>query len=243
MKQLKVLSAVGLLAVAGIAQAEVTSTVAVVSDYDYRGITQTGEKAALQVSIDYAHDSGWYAGVWGSNVDDFCDTAGGCYDLAGDQIANTASTEIDLYTGFKGSVGDFGWDAGLVYYTYAGASDLNFAEIYGKVSYKIVSGGIYFSNDFGGKAYGGSSDSAIYVTADVAIPAGPLTIGLHTGYSTGDGIETAYFGTEDAYFDYSVGVSYSASNFTTSIKWVAFDADVVSDDRIILSVSTALPWE
>jgi uncharacterized protein (TIGR02001 family) len=231
MRNLRILAALGLLATAAAANAEVSGTAAIVSDYDFRGISQTGEDPAVQLSIDYAHESGWYVGTWGSNVDDFSD--GG---------TNTASTEVDLYTGFKGTAGSLGWDAGITYYTYAGASDLNYPEIYGKFSFSIVSAGLYYSNAFGHK----DNDEAIYVYSDVGIPAGPLTIGLHVGYSTGDGIEQTYSGLfggfEDSYFDYGVGVSYSASNITLGMKWVAYDADISSDDRIILSVSTALPW-
>ena len=233
MKNLQILAAIGLVAAASAAQADVTGTAAIVSDYDFRGITQTGEDPALQLSIDYAHDSGWYAGVWGSNVDQFSD--GG---------ENTASTEVDLYTGFKGTAGDIGWDAGIVYYTYSGASDLNYAEIYGKVTYSILTAGLYWSNDFGGKATGGKSDSAAYVFGDVNVPAGPVSVLLHAGYSDGDGIEEAYVTTENSYIDYAVGVSYTASNITLGLKWVAYDFDDAgSDDRIILSVSTALPWK
>lgn len=234
MRNMRILAALGLLATTAAANADVSGTAAIVSDYDYRGFTQTDESPAVQVSIDYANDSGWYLGVWGSNVDDFSD--GG---------TNTASTEVDLYTGFSGSAGDLGWDAGITYYTYAGASDLNFAEIYGKLSYGIVSGGVYYSNAFGHK----DNDDGIYVFGDVGIPAGPLSIDLHAGYSTGDGIGQAYFTDaggvviEDSYFDYSVGVSYTANNITLGFKWIARDAsDAGSDDRIVLSISTALPW-
>jgi uncharacterized protein (TIGR02001 family) len=241
MRNMRILAALGLLATAAAANAEVSGTAAIVSDYDFRGFTQTGEKPAVQLSIDYAHESGWYVGSWGSNVDDFCDTATGCYDdITGDQIANTASTEVDLYTGFKGTAGALGWDAGITYYAYNGASDLNFAEIYGKFSISIASFGLYYSNAFGHK----DNDEGIYVFGDVGIPAGPLTIGLHAGYSTGDGVGQAYFGgVEDSYFDYGLGVSYSASNITLGMKWIARDADDAgSDDRIVLSISTALPW-
>jgi uncharacterized protein (TIGR02001 family) len=250
MKQVKYLSAAVLLALSGAAQAEVTSTITLTSDYDFRGYTQTGEKPAVQLSIDYSHDAGFYAGIWGSNVDDFCDTAGGCYDsVTGDQIARTASTEVDVYGGYKMSVGDLGLDFGLTYYTYAGASDLNFAEIYAKANFSVLSGGLFYSNDFGGKATGDSSDSAFYVYADVSVPVGPVTLFAHAGLSDGEGIEAAYFGggagvpgVEDSYTDFALGVSYSASGFTTSLKWVTIDAgDVGSDDRILVSISAGLP--
>lgn len=229
MRNLRILAALGLLAAGHAAHAEVTGSITLVSDYDYRGFSQTGEEPAVQLSIDYANDSGWYIGTWGSNIDHFSD--GG---------SRTASTEVDVYTGFTGTVGDLGWDAGIVYYTYANASDLNFAEIYGKLSYGIFSGGVYFSDAFGHK----DNDEAFYVYGDVEIPAGPVSIGLHAGHSTGDGIEDAYFGPiEDSYQDYAIGLSYTASNITLGLKWIALDAgDAGSDDRIVLSISTGLPW-
>jgi uncharacterized protein (TIGR02001 family) len=69
MKLCQAVAAVLLLAAGAAAQAEATATVTATSDYDFRGITQTAQDPALQASVDYAHDSGFYAGAWGSNVD------------------------------------------------------------------------------------------------------------------------------------------------------------------------------
>lgn len=221
MRYSRILAACGLLAAAAGAQAEVSASAAIVSDYDYRGITQTLEDPAVQLSIDYAHDSGWYLGAWGTNVDFGTDDP---------------SHEIDLYTGFSGSAGDLGYDVGLLYYAYPGESDLNFLEIYGSLSYSIFTGGLHFSNDFAA-----TDESGIYVYADVAIPVGPVSIDLHAGYSDGDSIELL-FG-DDSYADYSAGLSYTANNFTVSMKWVITDFDAGSDDRVILGFSTSFPWE
>jgi uncharacterized protein (TIGR02001 family) len=229
-----------LFALAGAANADVSSTVTVVSDYDFRGYSQTLNDAALQISLDYAHDSGWYIGTWGSNIDEgfysYTDPVTG--------VVSFARTEVDAYTGFKFSFGDFGLDTGLTYYAYPGASDYNYAEIYAKASISIVSFGLYYSNDFGGKATGDNSDAAFYAYGDVGIPAGPVTIALHAGYSDGDGIEQGVLGgADDSYVDISAGLVYSGSNFTTSLKWITTDAgDAGSDDRVVLSVSTTLPW-
>jgi uncharacterized protein (TIGR02001 family) len=224
MRNVKILAALGLVAMAGAAHAEVSGTAAIVSDYDFRGITQTGNDATVQLSIDYAHESGWYIGTWGSGVDFGTDKP---------------STEVDVYTGYAGSVGDLGYDVGINYYGYPGATDLNFAEIYGKLSYSIVSGGLYYSND-----YGGTDESAFYLYADLDIPVGPVTLSLHAGLSDGDGIQAAFGGTEDSYTDYGIGLSYSANNFTVGLKWVAVDfGDDGSDDRVVLSISTGFPWE
>ncbi len=86
------LAAVALSLTAMAAQAEITGNAAVLSDYNWRGITQTSQDPALQGGIDYAHESGFYLGAWASNVDfgDCCDE----------------NVEIDLYTGFRGGDDD-----------------------------------------------------------------------------------------------------------------------------------------
>jgi uncharacterized protein (TIGR02001 family) len=240
MKQVKYLSAAVLLALSGAAQADVTSTITLTNDYDFRGMSQTLNDAAVQASIDYAHESGFYLGTWASNIDE------GFYSIldpvTGDLIGS-ARTEVDFYTGFKIPVGDLGLDFGLSYYTYAGASDYNYAEVYAKASFKFLAAGVFYSNDFGGKATGDSGDSAMYVYADAAIPVGPISLLAHAGMSDGDGIEEAvFYGVEDSYTDYSFGLSYAASGFTTALKYVFVDAgDAGSDDRVILTVSAGLP--
>src|SRR3954453_1779900 len=69
MRNARVLTALGLLAAAGAANAGGSSTWTATNDYDFRGTTQSAKDPALQASLDYAHDSGWYAGAWASNVD------------------------------------------------------------------------------------------------------------------------------------------------------------------------------
>ena len=45
-----------------------SANVFLVSDYLFRGITQTWGKPAIQGGFDFVHDSGIYLGTWGSNV-------------------------------------------------------------------------------------------------------------------------------------------------------------------------------
>ena len=221
------LAAVALTLSAMAANAEITGTVTLVSDYDFRGITQTAQDPALQGSIDYAHDSGFYLGAWASNVDfgDCCDE----------------NIEVDLYTGFRGGE-DLTYDVGLIYYMYPGAEDIDFPEVYAGLGYKWISGKIWYSNDFGN-----SGDSAMYYEANGAFEL-PANFGLtaHVGYSDGD----YWQGFE--YTDWSVGATWTISNFTLGLKYVdgsdleAFDGtpdDVGSSEaRAIFSVSTTFPW-
>lgn len=226
----------GLLVVAGAANAEVSSTWTLTNDYDFRGSSQSAKDPALQASLDYAHDSGWYVGAWASNVK-FCQS--------GDPECLDSPYELDLYTGFSGGAEDgLGWDVGLVYYTYE-ESDLNYPEIYGKLSYGVFSAAVYYSND-----WVNSNEDSLYVSGDVNVPLpANFSVMAHAGYSFG-----SYFSDADTeYMDYSVGVGYTAGKFDLALKYVDTtldenDAWFSSNDifntegRVIFTVSTTFPW-
>ena len=83
--------------------------VGVVTDYRFRGISQTSFNPAIQGGIDFSHKSGFYVGAFGSNVSWVKDFNG----------ATKGNIEIDLYGGYKGSiVKDVGFDVGLITYQY-----------------------------------------------------------------------------------------------------------------------------
>lgn len=113
-----------------------TGNVGVVSDYLFRGISQTQHKAAIQGGFDYSHSSGVYAGFWASNVN--------WVSLGGTGPKPDNSLETDFYGGYKGTVGDFGYDVGMIRYYYpgdtlAGATTPNTTEAYVGGSWKFIS--------------------------------------------------------------------------------------------------------
>ncbi len=89
------------------APSPVTGNIALVSDYRFRGISQTFEKPALQGGFDYSHASGLYLGNWNSNVNEGAGFPAG-------------NLEMDFYGGWKKALGDFGLDVGAIYYYYPG---------------------------------------------------------------------------------------------------------------------------
>ena len=94
--------------------ASVSANVSFTSDYIWRGMTQS-DGPAIQGGFDYASDGGFYAGIWGSNVN-FNDGAG---------------SELDYYFGYGFDMGGFGVDIGYLAYDYPdNNSDLDFEEIY-----------------------------------------------------------------------------------------------------------------
>ncbi|MBM4221687.1 MAG: hypothetical protein FJ170_07055 [Gammaproteobacteria bacterium] len=110
MRKLAAISALAMLGLGTTAHAEITGTATVTSDYDFRGVSLSDEDPAFQGSIDYAHDNGFYASIWGSTLD-----YGPDYD---------GDIEIDLSAGLSGETEiGIGWDVGAVYYMYPDSDD------------------------------------------------------------------------------------------------------------------------
>lgn len=234
MKQVKVLSALGLLAMAGVANAGVTSTWTITNDYDFRGFTQTAKDPALQASLDYAHDSGFYAGLWFSNVK-FAESG-----YKGD-------LERDIYAGFTSKIGeDWTYDVGIVDYTY-NQHVYDYYEVYASMAYKWVKAKFYYSPDFGGDTTSGNTKAyATTLDATVPLPANFSVLG-HVGYNWGD----EYWG-DAKYYDYSAGVGYTAGKFNMALKYVNthtkddipyVTSDVFNNEgRVVFTVATTFPW-
>ena len=88
----------------------VSGGIAVVSDYRFRGVSLSDKDFAVQPTLTLSHESGFYVGVWGSNV----------AENPGEDV------EVDLYAGFAG--GDtVTYDLGVTYYMYPGVSAFNYA--------------------------------------------------------------------------------------------------------------------
>lgn len=245
MRRLRSLLAPLLLLAAGGASAQVSGTVTLTNDYDFRGVSQSAKDPALQASIDYAMDNGWYIGAWASNVD-----------FGEDDV----DYEVDLYTGFTGGEeeGVF-WDVGLVYYAYPDDSDLNYPEIFAGVGYDWFEGKLWFSND-----YVNSGETAWYAEANGAFPLpNNFSILAHAGYSFGDAwdlaadeLNSAIFdetgvnpGFDGEYLDWSLGVGYTAGNFELALKYIDTDGDIEetgdvfnNEGRVIFTIATTFPW-
>ena len=126
------LIALALGSVSGLAQAQAAApesslsfNVGAVSDYRYRGISQSRLKPAVQGGFDYADKSGFYVGAWASSIKWIKDAGG------------DASVEVDLYGGYKGALGVVSYDLGFLRYEYPSnklSIDANTNEVYGAVT-------------------------------------------------------------------------------------------------------------
>ncbi len=149
-------------------QAEVSLNIGVASNYLFRGVTQTDDKAAIQGGIDFEAASGFYIGTWASNVD---------FDGAG--------YELDLYLGFATELDNgLGFDIGYLYYGYPDANpdDIDFGEIYASISFGPFTGGLAYTvhSDNSGDLFD-TGDLYFHAGLDFELPA-DLALGLTLGY-------------------------------------------------------------
>ena len=192
----------------------------VVTDYRFRGLSQTSFKPAIQLGVDFAHKSGFYAGAFGSNVDWVKEFNG----------ATKGSYELDLFGGYKGNITkDVGFDVGLIAYVYpgnnsgvanapkgiaAGAySNANTNEIYLGLSYNVVS--VKYSRsmgDFLGNVRSGGSQY-FDLSANFDLGSG-LTLTPHLGYQTvrNSNTATSTDGKAGNYSDYSLTLAKDYGN-------------------------------
>lgn len=213
-----------------------STTVGFVSEYSFRGIAQSNEGPAVQGSIDWSHDSGFYAGVWGSNVD-FND---------GDE----ANLETDVYAGYSGELSGFTYDIGAIGYLYPGADkDLN---------YNYYEGSLAIGYDFGVAALSGSvnyspenfahTGDATYLASnlDVPLPFLPLDMALNGSVGHQWVEDNDKFGVPD-YTDWGIGLSAKVYGFDVGLRYIDTDLDEPQEcadgcaERVIFSLSKTLP--
>ncbi len=227
------LSAFSLLALAtpAFAQAEeeagpisVSANVALVSDYRFRGFSQSGQNAAIQGGITVSHESGFYVGTWGSSIN-----------FAG-------NVEVDYFAGYSTDVSDaLNVDVGITYYVYPkdGNVTSNVFEPY--VSLSTTTGPVSVT---AGVNYAWSQDSlggndAVYFRLDpsVAIPSTPFSLNGHVGYAVSDSF---LGGADGEVFDYSVGVTADYLGLTFGASLVGTDepgSPRGADTAVVFSLS------
>ncbi|HEY9581236.1 MAG TPA: TorF family putative porin [Rhizorhapis sp.] len=219
----------------------ITGSAAVVSDYRFRGVSQTGEEAAIQGSIGISHESGLYAGVWGSSVD-----LGATDGVVFDDL----NTKLDAYVGYKREVvPGLTADVGLLYYYYPKDSNIatDYFEPYVSLSGSLgpVNAKVGLNYAWGGQNALGNDDS-IYAYSDLntAIPNTPFTLKGHVGYT--DGSMAPWSGAQSGnYWDWSVGAEASYKILTFGVSYVDTDVrnsianDVGSDSGLVFSVGAS----
>jgi uncharacterized protein (TIGR02001 family) len=225
------LSAVLLASVSAPALADDTSAVtisgnaSVVSDYRFRGISQTDKRFAVQGGFTVAHESGVYGTVWGSSVDN---------------VYPGATQEIDFSAGYKKAIGAATVDVGVLYYYYPGTNGIasDFIEPYASVSSTFGPATAKVSVAYAPKQHalysglpGRTRDDNLYTAFDLsgALPSTPVTLTAHVGHSFGPSFLVP--APKKGYTDWSLGASYSYKNLSFGVSYVDTDTKYLVGTR------------
>ena len=144
-------------------QGDTSGTVALSSDYFWRGISQNAGNPAISLGYEIK-ENGFYAGIWGSQVD----------------YGDEASVEYDLYAGYALALtDDLSVTGGMIQYNWdAGYDDVE--ELFAKASYKNVNVAYYVDIDDSAKSYVEASIGIPFIEIiDVSIGYGEMKGGMN----------------------------------------------------------------
>jgi len=219
----------------------VSASVTLTSDYVFRGMSLSGEDAAVQGSFDYSTDL-FYAGVWGSSLG-----SGG------------TSMELDVYAGFTPTLGPVALDIGVTGYFYPGADDngaeFDFFELGAAGTYDVAERvTLGLATKYTPENYGETGE-ATYVELNGAFAfTDAFAASAAFGSYRIDDVNGPLAGSpSDTYNSWNIGATYALHGFELDLRY--HDADISSSDaivgwgfvteaitegRVVLSVSRAL---
>ena len=189
-----------------------------VSDYRFRGLTQTDAKPALQGGLEYDAASGFYAGFWGSSISWLSD-----YSTSTAKVSS--NVELDFYLGYRGKFSDdLGYDAGIYTYYYPGTyprgfTSANTTELYGALSYKFVS--LKYSHTLTNAFGFDDTKNSGYLDLSANYEFAPTwVLNAHVGHQKIDGFAAA------SYTDYKLGITKSFDpGFCVALAWYDSNTD------------------
>ncbi|RZI43889.1 hypothetical protein EGT07_00190 [Herbaspirillum sp. HC18] len=197
---------------------EFSFNAAVVSDYRYRGISQTRKDPALQGGADYVNNpTGFYLGTWLSTIKWIKDIPGG-----------DSNIEWDIYGGKRGDIVEgVSYDIGFLRYQYPSnnlSPSANTTEIYGQLGYgpAYIKYSHSLTNLFG---FVDSKNSGyLDIGANIEVAEG-TTVNLHAGH------QKIKNNSPFSYTDWKVGVTKDFGIVTASLAVIGTDTDAyVSPD-------------
>ncbi len=210
-----------------------SGNVGYVSDYTFRGISQTNEGMALQGGLTLTGESGFYLSTWGSNIS-----------------FGQGSMELDILAGWTGKITEeISTDVGVMQYRYPNgdndADQFNFIELYSKLIYKDFVLGLAYSSDY----FGTDVDGYYYLSADYTYPLHEkLSILAHFAYNKFEDNEqyTTFLAagpvTGSGYMDWSLGVGTTLLDAAIQLKYVGTDVEdsaecAICDNRAVFSIT------
>lgn len=193
-----------------------TGNISLISDYKFRGFSQTNYKPALQGGFDYAHSSGFYLGNWNSNVEQ--------------SLYDGATLEMDIYGGYKKTIGAITYDVGVIHYAYPGSglkvTKIDNTEVYFGVGAGPVTAKLYYAltdyfdtKTLAAKPKGLSTEGTTYLDVTGTMDLGGGWTGTaHAGFLNMK--NAASNGYASSVIDYKLGISKDISGWVLGAAYV-----------------------
>jgi uncharacterized protein (TIGR02001 family) len=105
-----------------------SASVALTSNYIFRGLTISDDDPAVSGSVDWGY-MGFYLGVWASSL----------------EAVKSESLEIDYYGGYVGDINNFTYSLDVIYYDYPGESNSGNTDDIGDLAYWEYGGSLSYS--------------------------------------------------------------------------------------------------
>ena len=198
--------------------ASVSANVGITSDYIWRGMTQS-DGISVSGGFDYSADNGFYAGVWGANIN------WGYITDDNDVLTDYGSgNEFDVYFGYATEVNGIGVDLGYVAFKYPGVSAYDFEEVVLGLS----------KGDFG-FTYANATTDGFTDYLEVSYALGPIAFAYGSYDDMGDNLLISY--------------GFSCGSYDCGFAYSDFSADTDADgeffygpdeDAFVFSISASL---
>lgn len=205
-----------------------SATLTMTTNYMYRGISFSDDRAALQGSFDWSYNN-VFAGVWGSSL--------------ADQDASGYELENDFYVGYADSFAGIDWFVMPIYYHFYGYDKNNVKSDSGKSTradvFELWLDASYAINDtvsvHGMYAY---SPDFFFESGDANYVRGDVTVQLPQGFSinAGVGYQDVRGGDNDGvtpegwdYTHWDVTLAKSLAGFDLSLMYSNTDAHDMTD--------------
>jgi uncharacterized protein (TIGR02001 family) len=210
--------------------------VGAVTEYRYRGISQSRFQPAVQAGVDYTDKSGFYVGSWASTIKWISDSGNGA----------SGPVELDLYGGYKFPLGGVTMDVGYLRYQYVNNSlskaatgsylykDANTDELYVAGSYGpfTLKYSYALSNLFGANYTNKGSKGSGYLDLSATFDLGDgYSLVPHAGHQTVENVSIASY-TDTALGlakDMGNGLALTATYYKTNAKASYYSPTVSSD--------------
>lgn len=200
----------GTMAHADISRENFTGYVTLTSDYRFRGLSQTDTDPALQVGIDFQHDSGIFAGLWGSNVDFPMDRF----------EEERRDVELNYYLGYHRSIGgDWAGVISVVRYAYPGVSEnYDYTEISVGVDFiERLFATVAYTDDL--YSHGGTA-----INYEIALQY-PIIFGLELGATAG--LYDISDLLDDSYKYWNIGLSKAVQRLSFDVRFHDTDSTAI----------------